>query len=334
MQRQPVIFDAVGLVIGQQPRLFGLAMHQPQVELQPRLPYKRLEATLALHFQIAIDSTLEPVATIVTPSLKQDMQRGALGFQIGPQPRQLRRCDVAFKLLATRQRNGSLGVLRNRHGDALGAADDRVAPTQCKAFLNMPAAVSDAPLILASTSRYRAELLARLGIAFEQRAPGVEEDELAGEPPVQRAIRLAHAKAQTVALQQPGRWVLGSDQVGACGARLLHKPGGRAAAFEQLQALAGQEVQFHTAVALVNTAAKQALQALDLTTVRVRSLTAAEIGRYLDAEPAFDCAGSFKIEGLGIRLMDEVISRDPSGLIGLPLIAVRRLLAEAGLPLP
>ncbi|HWY24914.1 MAG TPA: nucleoside triphosphate pyrophosphatase [Nevskia sp.] len=196
----------------------------------------------------------------------------------------------------------------------------------------MPAISEHSPLILASGSRYRAELLRRLGLPFEQDPPDLDESPRPGEPAKVLAGRLAAAKAQVVAVRRPGRWVLGSDQVCACGDRVLGKPGSRERARDQLGLLSGREARFLTAVALAGDGMLH--EALDLTVVRFRQLQAAEIERYLDAEPAYDCAGSFKAEGLGVSLCAAIESSDPTGLIGLPLIAVRELLAKAGLRLP
>ncbi len=190
------------------------------------------------------------------------------------------------------------------------------------------------PLILASTSRYRAELLRRLGVPFEQEAPDSDETPHSGETPLALAQRLALAKAQAVAARQPQRWVLGSDQVCACGDELLGKPGDRQRAIGQLTRLSGNSARFFTAVALTHGGSGTLYEAFDLTTVHFRQLDAGEIERYVAAEPAFDCAGSFKSEGLGIALCESIESRDQTGLVGLPLIAVRELLAKAGLTLP
>lgn len=196
----------------------------------------------------------------------------------------------------------------------------------------MAALSPSSPLILASTSRYRAELLGRLRLPFTQEAPQTDETPRPGETPAALAQRLGLAKARDVAARHPGRWVLGSDQVCACGERLLGKPGTRQRAIEQLGLLSGGSAQFLTAVALVRDGT--AHSALDVTTVRFRALSAAEIERYIDAEPALDCAGSFKCEGLGISLCEAIESRDPTALVGLPLIAVRELLARCGLAVP
>jgi septum formation protein len=187
-------------------------------------------------------------------------------------------------------------------------------------------------LILASASAYRAEMLRRLRLPFEQQAADVDERPQLQETPDAQAQRLAAEKAKRVAAMQKGAWVLGSDQVASCGPQRLGKPGSPAGAAQQLRQISGQSVTFYTAVALVSN--DQLRRALDITTVRVRNLKESEIERYLAAEPAHDCAGSFKCEGLGITLFDAVETVDPTALVGLPLIATRKLLAEAGWLLP
>ncbi|MEQ1438622.1 nucleoside triphosphate pyrophosphatase [Fontimonas sp. SYSU GA230001] len=197
---------------------------------------------------------------------------------------------------------------------------------------NLAAAGAPPVLLLASGSRYRAELLARLRIPFTAIAPEVDESPRAGETPPSLAQRLARAKAQALRTAHPQAWILGSDQVAVLDGRLQGKPGSRAGAIEQLNAASGRTVQFLTAVCLLTPGGHFA--ALDTTTVRFRALQHAEIERYVDAEPALDCAGSFKCEGYGISLFEAIESSDPTGLIGLPLIAVCRLLREAGYALP
>lgn len=189
-------------------------------------------------------------------------------------------------------------------------------------------------LILASTSRYRAELLRRLQIPFTQEAPGSDETPGAGEAPAALARRLALAKARAVAARHPQAWVIGSDQVCACDGALLGKPGSKDRALEQLRCLSGRSAQFHTAVALVRHTSGQALEGADLTTVRFRTLDAAQIERYVEAEPSLDCAGSFQSEGLGIALCAAIESCDPTALVGLPLVVLCGLLQEAGIAVP
>jgi septum formation protein len=189
-------------------------------------------------------------------------------------------------------------------------------------------------LVLASTSRYRRELMERLGLPFQVARPEVDEAALPGESPRDLAVRLAQAKAQAVACQRgDGAWALGSDQVADIDGQPLGKPGGRSAAIEQLRAMSGRVVRFHTALCLAH--ADGRLHAdCDLTEVHMRHLSDAEIGRYVDAEQPFDCAGSFKSEGLGITLFERIDNRDPTALVGLPLIATCRLLRAAGFALP
>lgn len=189
------------------------------------------------------------------------------------------------------------------------------------------------PLILASGSRYRAELLARLRLPFTQQSPDVDETPLLNEAATPLAQRLAHSKALAIATLAPDAWVIGSDQVCSCEGRLLGKPGTREKAIEQLQFLSGKYSAFVTAVALLKQGGA-VHRDFDTTVVKFRKLSETEIIRYVDTEPAFDCAGSAKIEGLGITLTAEVQSRDPTALIGLPLIATAKLLRKAGFALP
>lgn len=189
------------------------------------------------------------------------------------------------------------------------------------------------PLILASTSIYRRELLGRLGLAFDTARPHTDETPRPGETPAALAARLATAKAGAVAAQQPQAWVIGSDQVAEFDGRPIGKPGGRDGALAQLQAMSGREVRFLTGLCVLRHG-QAPLTALDVTTVRFRELSAAEIARYVDAEQPYDCAGSFKSEGLGIALFEAIESSDPTALIGLPLIATARLLRQAGYALP
>lgn len=190
-----------------------------------------------------------------------------------------------------------------------------------------------APLVLASTSVYRRELLQRLRLPFDCARPQVDETPRPGESPSDLALRLALAKAEEVAGRMPGAWVLGSDQAAEFDGQPIGKPGDRANAIAQLSAMSGREVRFLTALSLAR-ADRAPQQALDLTVVRFRELSPAEIERYVDAEQPYDCAGSFKSEGLGIALFEAVDSCDPSALIGLPLIATARLLRAAGYALP
>ncbi len=189
-------------------------------------------------------------------------------------------------------------------------------------------------LILASTSIYRRALLERLGLPFTVARPETDETPLPDEPPQALAERLALAKAEAVlASAADDTWVIGSDQVAELDGRPLGKPGSHAAAVAQLQSMSGRDVRFLTALCLAGPDGRR-LQALDVTTVRFRNLSNDEIERYIAREQPLDCAGSFKSEGLGIALFEEIDNRDPTALIGLPMIATARLLREAGFMIP
>jgi septum formation protein len=190
------------------------------------------------------------------------------------------------------------------------------------------------PLILASSSRYRRELLTRLRLPFECVVPGVDETPLAAESHFDRAVRLALAKASAVAARYPGGTVIGSDQVGVCRAEALDKPGDADRARAQLQRLSAAAATFYTAVAVLQLERGSSMQFVDTTTVYFRALSDAEIDRYIAAEQPFDCAGGFRGEGLGITLFSRIVCEDPTGLIGLPLIAVARSLRQLGYELP
>lgn len=193
---------------------------------------------------------------------------------------------------------------------------------------------SSLTLVLASTSRYRRELLERLKLPFQTASPGVDEAPLSWEVPEQTAARLALAKAQSMLAQFPRSLIIGSDQVAFCEGVRLDKPGDHAGALRQLQHQSGRTVSFITAVALVNATSGRKQTKLVPTEVRFRKLDNLEIERYLDAEPAYDCAGSAKAEGLGISLVESIQSSDPTALIGLPLIALSEMLRNENLQVP
>ena len=189
-------------------------------------------------------------------------------------------------------------------------------------------------IVLASTSRYRAELLRRLLPDFEQRAPGTDESALPGEAPDARAARLALAKATAAAIDLTDALVIGSDQVAELAEQTLDKPGSAANARAQLAASSGRVVHFHTALCLLDTRSGRRQLHVDHTRVHFRTLGAAEIERYVAREQPLDCAGSFKCEGLGISLFERIDSEDPSALVGLPLIALAQMLRAAGVAVP
>ncbi len=193
--------------------------------------------------------------------------------------------------------------------------------------------ITNRPLILGSSSRYRQELLSRLALSFEVVSPDVDETPLPGEAPAALALRLALAKARAVAANFPQAVVIGSDQVADLGGLPLGKPGSHERAVAQLRQMRGQTVIFQTAVAVV--CADSGFEQAELAAVKVkfRELGDDEIENYLRAEQPYDCAGSAKSEGLGIALLDAIDSDDPTALVGLPLIRTCRLLRAAGISL-
>lgn len=188
------------------------------------------------------------------------------------------------------------------------------------------------PIILASTSPYRRALLERLRLPFEVSGPAVSEDALAGELPQDRALRLALAKARAVAAAHPHAVVIGGDQVAAAGKHVLDKPGDAERCARQLALLSGTTARFHTACAILT--GEEHRVHLDTTKVCFRELSGGEIGRYVEVERPFDCAGGFRAEGLGISLFESIDSCDPTALIGLPLIWVANCLRSLGFSLP
>ena len=193
---------------------------------------------------------------------------------------------------------------------------------------------SPAPLILASTSPHRRALLDRLGLRFSVERPEVEEPRIEHESPPARALRLAAAKAQAVAARHPRAIVIGSDQVAAAGSEILDKPGHEARARQQLARLSGAAAHFHTACAVVRAEPAFGTSHLDTARVAFRTLRPDEIERYVARERPLDCAGSFKVEGLGISLIERIEEEDPTGLIGLPLVWLAATLRQLGYEVP
>lgn len=189
-------------------------------------------------------------------------------------------------------------------------------------------------LILASTSPYRRELLARLGIPFTTANPQTDESPQPGESPEQLALRLAEAKARAVASEFPDALIIGSDQVATVDSEIYGKPGDHARAVAQLRSLSGRTVNFFTGLCLLNARTGLAEVHGVPTLVTFRQLTDEEIENYLQREPAYNCAGSAKSEGLGIALLERLHGDDPTALIGLPLIALCGMLRRQGVALP
>ena len=189
-------------------------------------------------------------------------------------------------------------------------------------------------LVLASTSPFRRELLQRLGVTFETLAPDVDETRQQGETPEALVLRLSEAKARAGASQYPDALIIGSDQVAVCGDEVLGKPGNHSAACVQLRRLAGQRVSFLTGLCLYDAASDTVLVDLIPYQVVFRRLTDQQIDRYLKIEQPYNCAGSFKSEGLGISLFESMHGEDPNALIGLPLIRLTSWLNTSGINIP
>jgi septum formation protein len=194
--------------------------------------------------------------------------------------------------------------------------------------------LTDNSIILASGSRYRRELLERLGVPFDVWSPDVDETPRTGEKPRDTASRLARAKAEAAAARFPGSIVIGSDQVAELDGAPLGKPGTLDNARGQLRLLSGRGVLFHTAVCVLGAGGDRRQERLVTTDVVFRALGERDIERYLEREPALDCAGSAKSEGLGIALLSRLGGEDPTALVGLPLIALSEMLRAEGIEIP
>jgi septum formation protein len=186
-------------------------------------------------------------------------------------------------------------------------------------------------LVLASTSPYRRELLGRLGIPFETSSPNIDETVLPGETPEQLVKRLAESKARAVAYDFPNALVIGSDQVAVLDNNILGKPGNHEKALLQLSNASGRKVDFVTGLCLLNTKTDSCQVMAEIFSVIFRKLAAEQIEYYLQHEKPYDCAGSFKSEGLGISLFEKMEGDDPNSLIGLPLIRLVDMLYTEGL---
>ncbi|WP_305907213.1 Maf family protein [Methylomarinum sp. Ch1-1] len=187
-------------------------------------------------------------------------------------------------------------------------------------------------LVLASRSPYRSELLQKLKIAFLTCSSDIDESAKPSESGEQLAIRLAIAKAEAVAKKHPNHLIIGSDQVAVHRHKQLCKPGNRENALRQLTEQSGHAVKFHTGLCVLDSASGKYLTALDTCTVYFKKLSVNQIQHYIDREQPYDCAGSFKSEGLGIALFEKIDSEDPNALIGLPLIKLVNLLEQFDYP--
>ena len=189
-------------------------------------------------------------------------------------------------------------------------------------------------IYLASGSRYRRELLARLNFDFDVESADIDESIHDNETPCANCTRLAHEKALKIAQKYPDAIVIGCDQVADLDGLAISKPGNHETAFKQLLAMRGKTIEFHTAVCVMRLATGECNAFHNLTQVEFRKLSNDEIERYLVTEKPYDCAGSAKSEGLGISLLKRINSTDPTALIGLPLIQLSETLRNMGIQLP
>ncbi|TVV45702.1 nucleoside triphosphate pyrophosphatase [Thalassolituus sp. C2-1] len=186
-------------------------------------------------------------------------------------------------------------------------------------------------LLLASGSPYRRELLTRLRIPFDCASPDIDETPSTNESPQDYVARLAYEKARALAAQYPQHWIIGSDQTCVLNNQICGKPGNHDNAIAQLQRANGQRVSFYTGLCLLNSDSGEYYSLTEPFHVYFRNLSEAEIERYVALEQPYDCAGSFKVEGLGINLFEKLEGRDGTSLIGLPLIGLIDLMRKAGI---
>lgn len=189
-------------------------------------------------------------------------------------------------------------------------------------------------IVLASTSPFRKVLLEKLHLEFLQDKPLIDESSLSGESPKDMVVRLAKAKAEKFQNQYPQHIIIASDQSAVFAGQPIGKPADKTDAIKQLNQFSGQTITFYTAMCVINTQSKQTFEYVDTTQVHFRTLSTEVIEAYLEIEQPYNCAGSFKSEGLGVTLFKKIESRDPNALIGLPLMALTDIFYEMGYPLP
>ena len=307
----------------------GLAPGEDQQVLLVYFILHRFHASLAAQLQAAAHahSQARPAARIAQPfELVSDFT--GIGSKQVAQSEEAAQRQNPLLLRAGRREFKAVDYWQLRRRVRHKTADDIILekPRQNKV---MP---QPRRLVLASTSRYRRELLERLGLAFETAAPQCDETALPEESTAATALRLAAAKARSVAESFPDTLVIGSDQVASCAGQRLDKPGSHENALRQLRSLSGKTAQFDTAVALLDSRDGKLQSRVVPCTVGFRVLDEKVIESYLRREQPYDCAASAKAEGLGIALIERIETEDPTSLIGLPLIALTAMLGRAGLP--
>lgn len=324
----------LGLIDGDS-RQFLFAAHEVVAAAAAELVLDRRTAAVALELHAAGEAQLRcRTRARIEAAAQLEAQFASGGGQHRRQSRHA--CDGERTLDPTAAAGELEDIDKARRRNGLEHAADETTRTDrlAAAALARGSATAMDRIVLASTSRYRRELLARLRLPFEAIAPQVDERALAGESPAQCALRLARAKALAVAREAPQAIVIGSDQVADLDGEALNKPGSHAAALEQLLRLQGRTAVFHTAVCVAGDGGRRIQADCVPTRVRFRRLPAARLEAYLRADRPYDCAGAAKIESLGITLVEAVEGDDPTALIGLPLIRLTDMLAAAGVDLP
>lgn len=313
----PVVFD-------RQRVEFLLGRDKTKARRALEIEFERVIASLAKQMQLAVEMQGGAGVTLLVDQPVDPISQHAIGIvQKFVQPRQS--CDGDFTvdvLSRTRQ----LESIDRRRGRLI-----EVGWHQSRAQRRYTGSMARPLIVLASTSRYRRELLERLRLPFEVHAPAIDETPLAAEKPRDTALRLARAKALNVAPRFPGAVVIGSDQTVDLNATALGKPQSHQAAVEQLRSLQGRTAVFYSALAVAGPDNDQMQIDCVPTTATFRRLSDAQIEAYLRADQPYDCAGAARIESLGIALMERVESDDPTALIGLPLIRLTSMLDAAGI---
>ncbi|MBB4010887.1 MAF protein [Niveibacterium umoris] len=303
--------------------------------MKRQIKSKRLQATLTLHAGLGLDRHFKEVIITDHNPKHFELDRTLTIDQLVGQPRQRLQLDTSLQTLAALSKFKRIGnerheevvqLLRHKRAMILSFPFPVKGDVPCS---NRPPAPMR-KIILASTSRYRRELLEKLGLPFETDKPETDESPLPREAPASTAIRLAEEKARAVSSRHPDALIIGSDQVASVGDERFGKPGTAERAQAQLRQMSGRSITFHTAVCLLDTQSDKATTLCVPTEVGFRTLSDDEIERYVGREMPLDCAGSAKSEGLGIALLEHIRGDDPNALVGLPLIALSRLLRDAG----
>jgi len=330
----PTVVHHHRLIVRWPARIHLLSLHEEEPTFDLERNGDFVETTLACQCERGPDLTVRGGKPRQIVKSEPGVCASPLRVQLGGEPCQVLEFALEFELAPFGDQRRDIELFRRvpRHGRGIivtrpPAVKEFSSANDCfNCSKHMPAS-----LILASGSRYRKDLLTRLGIPFEVRSPDIDETPGVHETARELAVRLARSKAAAIARERPDAWVLGADQVAVCGGQLIGKPGTAERAIEQLTAASGQTLSFFTAACLARERDGQSDEHLDETRVHFRKLSAAEINRYVTLDQPFDCAGSFRSEGLGVTLLERIDSTDPTALVGLPLIWLSGALRRADL---